>query len=91
MENIEMKNIEITSVSSRGQVVIPQSLRDRMKINEGEKFVVIGEGNTIVLKKLEMPSFKGVDKLLERTREFAKKKGIKDLDLGEAIKETRKK
>ena len=86
-----MENIEITSVSSRGQVVIPQSLRDRMKIHTGEKFVVIGEDNTIVLKKLEMPSFSGIDKLLKKTRDFAKKKGIKESDVEEAIKQTRKK
>lgn len=73
-----MENIEITSVSSRGQVVIPQSLRDRLKIHEGEKFVIIGEDNTIVLKKLEMPSFSGIDKLLKKTREFAKQKGLKE-------------
>ena len=85
-----MENIEITSISSRGQVVIPQSLRDRLKIHEGEKFVVIGENNTIVLKKLEMPSFSGIDKLLKKTREFAKKKGLKETDVEEAISEARK-
>ncbi|MFH1376423.1 MAG: AbrB/MazE/SpoVT family DNA-binding domain-containing protein [Candidatus Woesearchaeota archaeon] len=86
-----MEDIEITSVSSRGQIVIPQSLRNKMKIHEGEKFVVIGEDNTIVLKKLEMPSFSGVDKLLKKTREFAKKKGLKESDVEEAIRQTRKK
>ncbi len=86
-----MENIEITSVSSRGQVVIPQSLRSRLKIHEGEKFVIIGEDNTIVLKKLEMPSFSGIDKLLKKTREFAKKKGLKEADVSEAISEARKK
>jgi antitoxin PrlF len=86
-----MENIEITSVSSRGQIVIPQGLRERLKIQEGEKFVVIGEDNTIVLKKLEMPSFKNIDNLLKKTREFAKQKGFKESDISEAIKETRKK
>lgn len=86
-----MENIEITSVSSRGQIVIPQSLRDRLKIHEGEKFVVIGEDNTIVLKKLEMPSFRGIDKLLKKTREFAKEKGLKATDAEDAVREARKK
>ena len=86
-----MENIEITSVSSRGQIVIPQRLRDRMKIHAGEKFVVIGEDNTIVLRKLEMPSFNGIDKLLKKTRDFAKERGIKESDAEEAIKQTRKK
>ena len=52
--------------------------------------MVIGEDNTIILKKIEMPSFRGVDKLLKRTREFAKKKGLKGTDAEEAIKEARK-
>jgi len=86
-----MESIEITSISSRGQVVIPQNLRNKMNIREGEKFVVIGEDNTIVLKKLEMPSFSGVDKLLKKTREFVKSKGIKESDVEEAIKNSRKK
>lgn len=86
-----MENIEITSISSRGQVVIPQSLRDRLKIHEGEKFVIIGEDNTIVLKKLEMPSFSGIDKLLKKTREFAKQKELKETDVEESIREARKK
>ena len=86
-----MENVEITSVSSRGQVVIPQNLRERLKIREGEKFIVIGEGNTIILKKLEMPSFDGFDKLLRKTREFVKIKGLKEKDIEEAITATRKK
>ncbi len=84
-----MENIEITSISSRGQVVIPQAVRDKLSLHEGEKFVVIGEDDTIVLKKLEMPSFKGFDKLLERTREFAKGKKIKPEDVDEAVKRAR--
>jgi len=86
-----MENIEITSISSRGQVVIPQNLREKLGIHEGEKFIVIGEDNTIVLKKVEMPSFKGFEKLLKKTREFVKKKNLKETDIEESIKEARKK
>ena len=86
-----MEKIEITSVSSRGQVVIPQSLRDRLKIKEGEKFIIIGEDDTLVLKKLEVPSFRGFEKLIKKTREFAKNKGIKEDELAESIKSIRKK
>ncbi len=86
-----MENIEITSISSRGQIVIPQSLRDKLKIREGEKFVVIGEDNTIILRKLEMPSFKGFDKLLAKTREFTRKNELKEGEIEQAIKKARKK
>ncbi|MEK6888574.1 MAG: AbrB/MazE/SpoVT family DNA-binding domain-containing protein [Nanoarchaeota archaeon] len=86
-----MENIEVTSISSRGQVVIPQNLRDKLKIREGEKFVVIGEDNTIILRKLEMPSFKGFDKLLAKTREFAKKNELKEINVEQAVRNARKK
>mgnify|MGYP001611094412 CR=1 FL=1 len=86
-----MDNLEVTSLSSRGQVVIPQGIRDKLHLQEGEKFIVIGEDDTIVLKKLEIPSFEGFDKLLEKTREFAKHKKLKSEDVEEAIKIARKK
>lgn len=82
--------MDITSISSRGQVVIPQKVRTRLKLYEGEKFVVIGEEDTIILKKLETPSFKGFDALLKKTRKFAKKKRLKEKDIEEAIEEARK-
>ena len=85
-----MEDLEITSVSSRGQVVIPQKIRDRLRIIEGEKFVVLGEDDTIVLKKLEVPSFKGFEKLLSKTRDFVKVKEIKESDIEEAVKKARK-
>ncbi len=85
-----MEEIEVTSVSSRGQVVIPQKIRDKLHIAEGEKFVVIGADDTIILKKLEFPSFRGFDKLLKKTREFAKRKGLKESDVEESVREWRK-
>jgi len=84
-----MEKLEITSLSSRGQIVIPQGVRDQLHLYTGEKFVVIGEDDTIVLKKIEVPSFKGFDKLLKKTRDFAKKKGLKPQDVEEAIKRVR--
>ena len=86
-----METLEVTSLSSRGQVVIPQRVRDRLDLHEGEKFVVIGEDDTIILKKLAVPSFKGFDKLLKKTRDFAKKKGLKPSDIDESIKRVRAK
>ncbi|MAG07996.1 AbrB family transcriptional regulator [Candidatus Woesearchaeota archaeon] len=67
-----MKKPEITSLSSRGQVVIPQEVRDSLNLREGEKFIVMGEGDVIILKKLEIPSFKGIDKIIKKTKELEK-------------------
>ena len=86
-----MEKIEITSMSSRGQMVIPHGLREKLNINIGEKFIALGEGDTIILKKIDMPSFEGIEKLLEKTREFVKNKGIRESDVRGAIKDSRKK
>lgn len=40
-------------MSSKGQIVIPFLIREKMKIKEGEAFSVSENGNLIVLKKVE--------------------------------------
>jgi AbrB family looped-hinge helix DNA binding protein len=85
-----MTNIDITSMSSRGQVVIPLNLRELMGLKDGEKFAITGKEDTIILKKIQMPSFNNFDKLMQQTQEFAKSKGLKQKDLDEAVKRARK-
>lgn len=68
-----MKKLEITSLSSRCQIVLPQSIRDNLNLILGDKFVVIAEKDTIILKKLEMLSFSGVESLIKKTKEDGKK------------------
>ena len=86
-----MDTIELTSLSSKGQIVIPQKIRESMKLKTGKKFIVLHEGDTIVLKSLEVPSFKNFDKLITKARKFAKEKGFTKKDINDAIKSVRKK
>lgn len=83
--------MDITSISSKGQVVIPQKVRERLQIHSGEKFVVIGESDTIVLKKLKEPSFDDFELMLKKAREHATEHDLKSSDVEEAIKKARKK
>lgn len=46
-------NIEITKMTSKGQVVIPQNIRERKEIKEGERFIVYDSDDTIVLKRVK--------------------------------------
>jgi len=85
-----MEKLEITSMSSRGQVVIPLDIREQLGLKEGEKFVVVGEKDTVVLKKVTIDSFKNFDKLLKKTQQFAKDKGITKADVESAIKKARR-
>ena len=47
MEEIE----DVTKVSSKGQVVIPKEIRERLGILPGEKIIVMTRDEEIVLKK----------------------------------------
>jgi AbrB family looped-hinge helix DNA binding protein len=49
---------EVTTISEKGQVVIPQSIRRELGIKPKNKFLVYGRGDTIIMKKLELPSLK---------------------------------
>ncbi len=44
-----MADIDITTMSSKGQVVIPREMREDFK--EGDKLVIIKSGKQLILKK----------------------------------------
>jgi AbrB family looped-hinge helix DNA binding protein len=48
-------NMELTKLSSKGQIVIPGSIREKLKLNEGEFLIVSAKDNIIMLKKIENP------------------------------------
>ncbi len=45
--------IEITRVSSKGQLVLPKVLRKKLKINKGTFLAATSEDNLIILKKAD--------------------------------------
>ena len=49
---------EVTTISEKGQVVIPQSIRKELGIKPKMKFLVYGRGDTVIMKKLELPDLK---------------------------------
>ena len=73
-------NINITKMSSKGQIVIPADMRKGIK--EGEKIIIIQNGNQLILKKA-----KEFDKNLEEDLEFARRTegAIKKYEKGEFI------
>ena len=77
-------------VSSKGQIVIPSSWRKKMGVDEGTELLAIGEGDTLLLKKIEKTSLKKeFEETSKRVRDKAKKLGITKKDVEKAIKEAR--
>ncbi|MEK6950876.1 MAG: AbrB/MazE/SpoVT family DNA-binding domain-containing protein [Nanoarchaeota archaeon] len=61
-----MAELEITTMSSKGQIVIPVEMRKDFR--EGEKFVVIKVGKRIILKSVEE-----FDENIEEDLEFSRR------------------
>jgi len=78
-------NIEITRMSSKGQVVIPIEMRKNFK--EGDKLLVIEGKGQIILKKASK-----ADRNFKEDLEFARRteEAWKEIDSGKGIKTSAK-
>ena len=81
----------ITKISQNGQVVIPAEIRELMGIEPSDKFLVISEGEDIVLRKLKKKAKREeLLELLASIQEDMESEGITKDDLEKAIEEVRK-
>lgn len=86
-----MSSIATTKMSSKGQVVIPEEVRKRLGLKPGTQFVVIGDKEAVVLKRLSPPSMDEFDELISKARLQAKQAGIKKADIQKAVAKARSK
>lgn len=75
-----MVSMGLTKVSSKGQVVIPSEMRGDLK--EGQEFLILKDGDRIILKKAE-----SVSEQMREDLEFAKRteEALKRIEAGEFI------
>lgn len=84
-----MSAVATTKLSSKGQIVIPEDIRERMGLKEGDQFVVIGQGDVVILKTLNPPPIKDFNSMIGEARSAARKAGLKKSDLQKAVKKVR--
>ena len=68
--------MEITSMSTKGQIVIPRDLRKMLGLVSGSKFEILTDGKRILLRLLRPSEVKGFQRLI-RADEAAMKKAKK--------------
>ena len=86
--------VEMVKMSSKGQIVIPQGIRAEIRASEGTMFAVVSGRDSIVLKKVAIPS---KEELICELGEIAKEgkkrletKGIKEADISGIVEKSRK-
>ena len=87
-----MENVitEVTSVSSKGQVVLPKTVREALSLYVGSKLIVFTDGENILLKPITTPSLDEFESLMEKSQKWAKEVGMTENDIDDAISAVRK-
>ncbi len=67
-----MKLPYTTRMSSRGQVVIPETIRTTMGLEAGTSFLVLAQDDTIVLQRLKETPWKFLDEITKTAQRQGK-------------------
>jgi AbrB family looped-hinge helix DNA binding protein len=85
-----MATVATTTLSSKGQVVIPEDVRNALGLEPGAQFVVMGDGDMVILKRIETPARSEFRALAAKAREQARRAGLKLADVQRAIRKVRR-
>ncbi len=84
-----MKTLATAIMSAKGQIVIPENIREKLGLKFGSQFMVIGEGDVVILKTITPPSMKEFNSITSNIRKQAKSAGLKPSDIEAAVKKVR--
>ena len=85
-----MHELATTRLSTKGQVVIPEEVRTALGLEPGASFVVLGEADIVILKRIDPPSPREIRALAARARRRAKQAGVRAADVHLAIRDVRR-
>ncbi len=82
-------NAHILTVSSKGQISLPVSIRKLLSINTGDKLVAYTSGDVIMLRTLKLPSAEEFEASLDEAQKWAMSVGYSEDDVDDIIKSVR--
>jgi AbrB family looped-hinge helix DNA binding protein len=85
-----MSTVATTTMSSRGQVVIPESVRNDLGLKTGDRFVVVAGSGVVILQGIRKPSMSEFDLLVRKARRQAKAAGLRRADVAKAVAAVRR-
>lgn len=89
----DYEQADVTVVSGKGQVVIPQSIRKKLGIGPKTKLLVYGYGDAVIMKKMEIPDVaEDFERLYKKIDKKVTKYGpLSDIDIDQIIHDSRHK
>lgn len=85
-----MSEAATTTLSSKGQVVIPEEIRARLGLKAGAQFVVVADRDVVIFKVLDPPALGEFTSLVARARHAAKRGGLRPADIAKAVSKVRR-
>lgn len=82
-------NTQILTVSSKGQISLPVSIRKLLSINTGDKLIAYTSGDVIMLKALKLPTAEEFEASLDEAQKWAASVGYEENDVDDIVKSAR--
>jgi len=87
-----MTENELVKMSPKGQLVVPQEIREKEGFKSGDRFMPFQIKEGILFKRIKIPDLKAeFSKISKEIQKQFQKKGLKKEELKEAIKWARRK
>ena len=81
--------VDVLTVSSKGQIVLPAPIRNALSIAAGDKLTAYASDGAILLKPLKMPAKSEFQAWMEEMQAYAAEVGLTESDIEQAISEVR--
>jgi AbrB family looped-hinge helix DNA binding protein len=85
-----MTTVATTKLSSKGQIVIPEDIREALGLEPGAQFVVMGDGDVVILKRIAVPARSEFRALTAKARGQARRAGLRPVEVRKAVREVRR-
>ena len=69
--------LDVASLSTRGQVVIPSRFRNILKLKTGSKLAIICDGKNLLLRPIPSPETQAFKAVIDGANDLAKKAAAK--------------
>ena len=84
-----MNTLDVTTMSSKGQVVIPTDIRRELGLLSGTKLMVLTDGANLLLTPIQTPKLQAFHALVRRSRRYTKQTGLRKSILAKALRAVR--
>ncbi len=86
-----MSETELVKMSPKGQLVVPQEIREKEDFETGDRFIPIPIKEGVIFKKVKIPNVRlEFEKLSKEIESQFNKKVVSSKDVSEAVKWVRK-